>query len=272
MYVVFDIGGTHTRISHSEDGETLLGAPLMLDTPKTWSDAEAFLKEQFSKYNNAKAACGGIPGVFDEAKEVLAWSPNLPDWVGKPVKKVIQEAVKTEVFLHNDAVGVGVGEAVVGAGKGEHIVVYVTVSTGVGGTRIVDGKPDPYRAGSEPGPQILDYHTHETLERLVSGASFARRFGLDFVKTAPPEAWIEAASVLAVGLYNMILLWSPDIVVLGGPMMVKSPGISLALVQEKILALPKVFPRYPKLVLAEHGDASGLYGALSMINNKQRGL
>jgi glucokinase len=50
----------------------------------------------------------------------------------------------------------GLGEAVFGAGKGREIVVYMTISTGVGGARIVGGKIDASAMGFEPGHQIID--------------------------------------------------------------------------------------------------------------------
>ena len=265
MYLVFDIGGTHTRIATSKDGKTFSGKPLVVDTPKRWSEAEELLTRLLGEHKGARAVCGGVPGVFDEKKETLAWSPNLPDWVGKPLAKTIRNATGAALALYNDALLAGVGEATVGAGVGKHIVAYLTVSTGIGGARIIDGRPDEYRSGFEPGQQILDRQSKTTLEQLVSGSAFARRFGLDFVKTSPPEAWTEAASVLAIGVYNAILLWSPDIVVLGGPMITKNPGISLAYVDERLLALPKVFPQHPELVVAKLGDENGLYGALAML-------
>lgn len=269
MKLVFDIGGTHIRIASSKDGETLSERPFIVDTPKDWKEAQQVLTELFSKHKGAKAVCGGLPGVFDEQKETLVWSPNLPDWVGKPIAKTIQNVAGVTPALFNDAMLAGVGEAVAGAGKGKRIVAYFTVSTGFGGARIVNGMPDEYRSGFEPGQQIVDMQSGKTLERIVSGSAFARAHGLDFAKSAPPEAWTQAAPALAIGIYNAILLWSPDIVVLGGSMMTKPPGYSLAYIEERLLALPKVFPNYPELVLAKLGDENGLRGALALLQNER---
>ena len=266
MYLVFDIGGTHIRIAPSKDGKDFSERPLVVDTPKEWKEAESLLTQLFSKHKGVQAVCGGLPGVFDEKKETLVWSPNLPDWVGKPIVRTIQNATGVSPSLYNDAMLAGVGEATAGAGKGRHIVAYLTISTGVGGARIIDGRPDNYRSGFEPGQQIIDVLSGKTLEQAVSGSAFARRFGLDFVKTAPSEAWTEAVTPLALGIYNTILHWSPDIVVLGGSMMTKPPAYSLAFVEEKLLALPRVFPKFPELALAELGDENGLRGALAMFS------
>ena len=62
----------------------------------------------------------------------------------------------TDGYLANDSDLDGLGEATVGAGKGFNIVAYITVSTGIGGVRIVGGKIDVSTYGFEPGHQIID--------------------------------------------------------------------------------------------------------------------
>jgi len=77
------------------------------------------------------------------------------------------------VFIENDASIVGLGEAVSGAGMGEEIVVYITVSTGVGGTRIVSGEIDEHAYGFEPGHELINMQ--DSLEDLVSGTAVEER-------------------------------------------------------------------------------------------------
>lgn len=265
MYLVLDIGGTHIRCALSKDGKTFDSAPTVLDTPKKWPDADKELRELLSKYKSVKAACVGLAGVFDRKKGTLVYSPNLNDWLGKPIQKLFDEVVGAPVKIFNDAVLAGVGEAHRGAGMGKSIVAYMTVSTGVGGACIVNGLPDEGRSGFEPGHQIMDVKSGLTLEDMVSGSAFTKLYGTDFVKIAPKKCWHKAAKILALGVHNVIMQWSPDIVVLGGSMMTKPPGIPLDVVKEELYKLPKVFPDLPDIVLAMLGDAGGLYGGLELL-------
>ena len=68
--------------------------------------------------------------------------------------------------------------------------------------------------------------------------------------------------VLAVGIQNVIMMWSPEIIIFGG-------GVSNKLDFEKLATLVKqemiMFPKLPEMVVSELGDKSGLYGALQYL-------
>ncbi len=263
MYLLFDIGGTKLRIAVSDDGKNFRGEPEVFPTPKLWKDAEPLMRRIFSKHKGVSGICGGLPGMLDEAKARLTWSPNLPDWVGVPLKSIMEEEAETSASLYNDALLAGVGEAVAGAGRDCRIVAFLTVSTGVGGARIVNGLPDERSQGFEPGQQIIDVEKGGTLESLISGESFRKRYGDNFVKEAPDSAWRAAARILAVGVHNTVAYWSPDVIVFGGPMILKTPGIPFEAVEETFDALV-TFPGRPSLKRAELKDAAGLHGALAL--------
>ena len=65
---------------------------------------------------------------------------NLKDFVDFPVAKTLSDALGLPVFMDNDANVAGLAEALVGAGKNEPIVYYITHSTGIGGALVVNGK------------------------------------------------------------------------------------------------------------------------------------
>lgn len=272
MYIVFDIGGTKMRISVSRNGENF-DEPKIFETPKDFNEGiELFASaaREFAGGEKIKAAAGGIAGPLDRMKTKLINSPNIKDWIGKPLKEEMQKLIDAPVFIENDAVLVALGEAVAGAGRGEEIVAYITVSTGVGGARIVDGKIDKNIYGFEPGHQIINpfgelcsicgFAGH--LESHISGTALEKHYHQKPHEITDPKIWEEEAKLLAYGLNNTIVHWSPNIVVLGGSMITKEPGISIDRVRYYLERDLSIFPELPKLVKASLGDVGGLYGAL----------
>lgn len=284
MYLVFDIGGTKLRLSVSEDCEKF-AEPYMVETPKSFEEGMRAFKDGFEKLVGGKKitkAAGGIRGVLDKDKEQLINDVHLKDWLGKPLIKYLQEIVGADVVLHNDTVLVGLGEAVRGAGRNYKIVAYLTISTGVGGSKIIDGKIDESVFGFEPGHQIIDLDgsvfpdiTRESggvvgqLEDYISGSAMELRFGKKPYDITDKNIWDKAAEYLAVGLNNTIVHWSPDVVVLGGGMM-KSPGISVDTVKTHLGNILKIYPIKPEIKKAELGDFGGLYGGLEILKRLRK--
>lgn len=260
------------RLSVSRDGENF-DEPSIFKTPKDFNEGmNLFAKtaRELGGGEKIKAAAGGIAGPLDPSKTMLINSPNIKGWIGKPLKESMQALIEAPVFIENDAAIVGLGEAAYGAGKGEGIVAYITVSTGVGGAKIVDGKIERNAFGFEPGHQIIDPDgalcptcgSLGHLESRVSGSALEKRFHKKPREITDMSIWEEEAKWLAYGLHNTIVHWSPDILVLGGSMMLKKPGISLERVAYHLRKNLLIFPQLPKLVKASLGDVGGLYGAL----------
>ena len=230
MHILFDIGGTKMRVSCTEDCETF-HEPIIADTPSDPREGIELLFNRaavFTKKKPIESVCGGIAGTFSHDTATLLRSPNLPDWENFPIRKEITRFFKAPVTIVNDAALVGVGEATFGAGKGHSIVAYITVSTGVGGARIVDGAIDKYTLGFEPGHQIIDPDNTlcpecegNDLESYISGTAVTKRFGKKPYEITDPIVWDELAKFLAYGLNNTIVHWSPDIIVIGGAIMKK---------------------------------------------------
>jgi len=207
--------------------------------------------------------------------------PNLPGWRKKPLKKDLEKLLRARVFFENDADIAGIGEAVYGAGKGYEIVAYLTISTGVGGGRIVKGKIDKNSMGFEVGHQIIDadntmYPKDKKFEQqfrekgwnlgsltsYISGSAIRIRYGKDPKEIVERSVWEELANILAIGLNNVVVFWSPDVIVLGGSVMNKIP---INFVKKHLKKTLKIFVKYPEIKKAELGDSSGLYGALAYL-------
>ncbi len=270
MYILFDIGGTKMRVV-SADREKFLADPVVVATPKDFNEGMETLKRIIDNLRGdspIEAIVGGIAGPINAEKTMLVKSPNLSGWVGHDIKNTLAEAYKVPVTLENDAALVGLGEANYGAGRGKDIVVYMTISTGVGGVRIVKGNIDESAMGFEPGHQIVDPDNTlcpncegNDLEAYVSGTAIEKRYGKKPYDIHDEATWDELAKFLAYGLHNTIVHWSPDIIVLGGSMM-KEVGIPVPLVRKHLAEIMKIFPTLPQIEKAELADFGGLYGAL----------
>lgn len=274
MYLLFDIGGTKMRIAFSSDGKSF-SAPVIIPTPQDFKKGTLLLTDAALELSGGKieAVAGGIAGPLDREKTMLVNSPHISGWIKKPLKKELQTALKAPVYIENDAAMVGLGEAAYGKGKGRRVVVYLTVSTGVGGARIIDGRIDESAMGFEPGHQIIDREGALCtacksgpgyLERYISGSAIEERYKKKAAEISDPKVWEEEARLLAYGLNNTIVHWSPDIVILGGSVAGKIPLDRVRFHVRKIL---RIFPKLPPIERAVLGDFGGLYGALHFLRH-----
>lgn len=278
-YVLFDIGGTKTRVAVSDDLQSFTEAKKFATAPTMKAgvkDIAAAVTELTTK--PIRGIAGGIRGALNHDKTEMIQDAGgvLTGWEEQPLTAELKKVFGAEVYLENDAAMVGLGEAHYGAGDPAHIVVYLTVSTGVGGVKIEYGKVDDYHYGFEPGHQILDVdHTilgegeEPTLENLVSGSAVERRFGMKPYEIPQSDAvWDQLANYLAHGLRNTVLYWSPDTIVLGGSMIVGDPRIILNDIMRHTEAVLEGVAPVPDIVDATLGDEGGLYGAMALLQQK----
>jgi glucokinase len=81
-----------------------------------------------------------VPGPVNPYSGILLEAPNIPGWEDLPLQKHLQERFCTKVLLGNDANLAGLSEWKYGAGRGHHHMIYMTVSTGIGGGIIIDDR------------------------------------------------------------------------------------------------------------------------------------
>ena len=232
MYLVLDIGGTNTRVAKSSDGQTLTDVKT-IPTDQDFEQAIQSLSQiaqELSKGERIQAVACGVAGILDKEKKLLIKSPHIEEWVQKPLKEELEKAFDCPLYLENDAHLGGLGEAVFGTGKGFNIVAFITVGTGVGGVRIVNQKIDTNSLGFEVGHQIIvpdgnpcNCGGQGHLETYVSGAYLKEPITQSVTGSEATINWDEVAKYLAIGLNNIIVHWSPDIIVLGGSVMKSIP-------------------------------------------------
>ena len=269
MLLLFDVGGTKMRVAVSRDG-TALDRTKIIATPPAFSEGMAqiqVLAEELAEGDAITAVSGGLAGSFDRSHNTLLNGENISDWVGRPIRTALEDMFRVPIFLENDAAAACLGEAVYGAGKDKEIVAYLTISTGVGGARVTQGRIDASAMGFEPGDQIIDagkgFIPAWPVYRLkdISGKSLGKIFQKNPAQIADAGVWERVADVLAIGVNNTIVYWSPDIIVIGGSVM---DSIPLDCVEERVRDIRKgLFPTSPPLAHAALGDAGGLWGAIA---------
>lgn len=277
-YILFDIGGTKTRVAVSEDLENLADYT-SFKTPVKFEEGIKQLIDTAQKLidkNTVTALAGGIRGPLNEEKTGIENDSILTKWIGKSIVDELTKTFSAPVFLENDAALAGVGEAVFGAGKGADIVAYHTVSTGVGGAKIEHGDIDESTIGFEPGHQIIDVDRtvmgddiQPTLENVISGTAIEQRFGVKPYEIPQSDVlWDELAEYLAQGLCNTIMYWSPEVIVLGGSMILGDPKIELDPIRKYTVAALDGFQPSPLITLAKLGDEAALYGAMAILKKR----
>jgi predicted NBD/HSP70 family sugar kinase len=267
MYIVFDIGGTTSRFASSADGQTISEIKTE-PTPQNLDDAILLYKKIVAELLHGEkidGMAGGLAGPLNTDKTMLVNAPHLHAWVNKPLDERFRNIADSPVFFDNDTSMAAIGEATRGAGTGYKIVAYMAVGTGVGGARVIAGQIDPNSIGFEPGHMIVA--PGKTLEEQISGTTIMEIYHKKASELSDPAWWNEFEDHLVVGLNNVTVMWSPDIIVLGGGVILQSQ-VNIDRVMLKLYKTLKIYPKLPKAVKASLGDHSGLEGSLIYLKQK----
>lgn len=123
-------------------------------------------------------------GPVDAERGVVVQSHHVPGWESLPLGPELSAALHRPVYLENDANAVALGEYRYGAGRGARAMVYLTISTGIGGGIVVEGQlwRGSHGVAGEVGHMVVrpdgplcTCGNHGCLEALASGPSIARR-------------------------------------------------------------------------------------------------
>jgi len=144
-FIVVDLGGTQIRAARCRaDGH--MEARVTLPTQAS-EGPEAVLSRIREAIRQVWPASGQIaalgvaaPGPLDAKRGVVIFAPNLPGWENVPLRDHLADAFGVPTFVSNDANLAALGEHRYGAGQGVADMVYLTISTGIGGGIILNGK------------------------------------------------------------------------------------------------------------------------------------
>jgi glucokinase len=305
-YIAVDVGGTQIRAAvFPEDGVEPIRQKKILTRDK---DAHPetrmndLIAELWPAQEKVVAIGVAAPGPLDPKAGVIINAPNIPNWKNFPLRNYVQERFGVPVELGNDANLAAMGEWKFGAGRGHDNLVYLTISTGIGGGVICDGHlllglrgfaaelghvtliPDGPRCScGQPGH----------LEAISSGTGIANYVAEELKKGAPSclsldplptakdinlaaqkgdslaVAAIERAGMyLGLGLSNYLQIFNPSIIILGGS--VTQCGDLLFNPMKAELKQRVMGPEYLTnltITKAGLGDMVGLLGALALVRN-----
>ena len=302
-----DIGGTKIAVAlENLVGEKVAARRLLteveLGPERILENVLQAIEEMLVENRTTLSAIGiGCPGPID-IERGLALSPtNLPDWIDFPLVETIKKRFCVPTVLDNDANAAALGEYFYGAGRGFKDILYVTISTGIGGAIICEGtiRHGVGASAGEVGHTIVKPDgllclcgTNGCLETIASGLSIARRMKeslaarnggnienydeitaetvVEAVKKGDEIAqkiWDETIKYLGVGIGNAITLIAPEAVIIGGG--VSSAGELLleplrCQIGRNVTMLPieKV-----KILKASLGNESGVCGALMLAHH-----
>lgn len=269
-----DLGGTHLRVAAVGPGGPML-LKEVIPTPK--DDVRALghvMRSVLERIQQPVAgAVVGVPGVVDYSRGDVIKLPNLPAWEGKLSAADLSRELGLPVLLANDADLAALGEHRYGAGRGSEDMVYLTSSTGVGAGVIIRGRLLHGRLSlAEVGHTVIDLTTGGTVESLGSGTALERAAGEDAAAVAERAAngdrealrqFANVAEAFAIGVFNLVHCFSPQVVVIGGGMS-QAGELLLSPVRAMLARCGSNCPAsHPTVVRAEAGDDAGLLGGFA---------
>lgn len=254
-YLAIDFGGTRTRAAWYDHNMKQI---LRKETPTRATDPKSAILHRIATLAHSiippseqPLAIGiAAPGPLDAQAGVILHAETLPGWHNVPLVQIIRQAFDgVPVFMQNDGNLGALAEGTVGAGRGHDPMVYLTLSTGIGGGALIQGQLFTGGGGLaiEPGHQVfrLPDGTVKKLEALASGTALGRiataRLANDpqITSSLRQQADIqgqtvgkaaqqgdafalqlvqEAAEWLGLGLINVLHFFNPQVIVLGGSM------------------------------------------------------
>jgi glucokinase len=178
----------------------------------------------------------GIPGLYDPTAGTTRFLVNIPGaWAGKPVAGPVGAALGLPAFLVNDARAFGLAELRLGAGRGASSMIGLTLGTGVGGVVAVDGQVLHGHDGTagEIGHQTIEPDgpwcgcgNRGCLEAFARADQIAAACGTASAEEGiararagdirATEGLAQVARYLGIGIANMVVVISPDRIVIGG--------------------------------------------------------
>lgn len=292
MIGAVDIGGTKIAVGIlNQKGDLLANGEFPTAAERGPEDRMAAVAGLFAelanrtgrKLVNMTGIGIGSTGPVDPLTGEVGEVEFLPGWRGFSITDALYQVYNLPIALENDADAAALGEARWGAGRGAKRLIYVTISTGIGGGMVFDGKLYRGVDGAHPeiGHHIIDPSgpacacgAHGCWESIASGPSMSRWYDPARMVSAREicalaeqgelralEAVRREGRYLGLGLVNLINLFTPDVIVLGGGVM-NSRHLFWEQMKEEIRTACGYVPAEKTLLApAALGRSTGLYGA-----------
>lgn len=305
--IAIDLGGTQVRVALFSDGEILKRSALPSDGASgptgILHQIETLVEKVTEGIKRSDILGVGLStaGPVDTVAGFALGIPTLPGWKDFPIRSELANRLGLPASIENDAIAATLGEWRHGAGRNIQNLVYVTVSTGIGGGVVVDGRLLHGRKGmaahighmriAQQGPKC-SCDAIGCFEAFASGTALAKRASdaarhqqSGYLRAIAQDGVVgaidvfnganagdeqcmslveEEAKYLGQGITSLLHLFSPERVILGG-------GISqnFEMLEPGIQAVIQVEAMDPfkdvAIVQSLLGDDSGLVGAATMV-------
>ena len=293
LYLGVDIGGSSTKFVVVSLPRMRVNNLCKHKTPKTRKELLRLISghvKEFEQELGRKLTGVGVAlaGVFDASGKKILHSPNIPAFSSWNIYQAVKAAVKRPVSAGNDANAFTLGESVLGAARGFKRVFGMTIGTGVGGGLFSNGQLEIGANGGagEIGHSVIvaggkgcTCGGRGHLEEYITTRAFLR-FGGDSPNVLAikarkgdkraQKAFDIMAGYLAVALANIVNIWDPEVIVIGGGIAQDSDLFlkrAMRLARKEILS-PKAATNLVVKV-AKLGEYSGAIGAI-LFNNKNK--
>jgi glucokinase len=276
VLVALDIGGTKIMVASADREGNIL--------QRVRTATSTSLEGDLAKINRMIAEVAADEEILSMAAAIggpLDWEQGIvsplhqPAWRNVPLKAMMEARWNCPFQVDVDTNVAAIGEYRWGGLSAERFL-YLTLSTGMGGGFLIDGKI--YRGQGSAHPEVGHQSIHfrcsnpsavqcecgvsDCLEALVSGNGIRRIYGKS-AETLNPKEWQEVAYNLGQGLRNMAALYAPNVIRIGGGVAVGGGehfiGAAREVMQEHLRLVPA-----PEVGLSHLGYDTALRGAIAM--------
>ncbi len=264
MKLTIDIGGTKVLVAVFENDKVI--NQYKFETPKNYLDFLEEFKKSLVNLNDyhIEIAAVAIPELINRETFELLGGGNLK-WQKVNIVNDLASILNCNVLLENDANLAGLSEASYLKDRFNR-VLYLTISTGIGGGLVVNQKLSPDNLNFEPGLIKLK-HNNQLIEweKFASGRAIVGQYHQFAKDINDPVIWQEIANNILDGLMVIIPLIQPQAIVFGG-----SVGTYFDKYQEFLEhGLDQVIEPFllkPVILQAIHPEEAVVYGCLELIN------
>ncbi len=304
MLGAVDVGGTKIAAGIvDENGALICSRTCDTGAGRGYDDALARIVEMLrgcvqDSGADLKGIGIGCTGPVDPVAGIIGDVDFLPGWQGANLVADLSEVFGVSIAMENDADAAALGEARWGAGRGKERFIYVTVGTGIGGGIIFSGRLYRGAAGTHPeiGHHVIDPSGPRCFcgargcwEVLARGPAMA-----EWVAAQAPPGWPHVDGLtgkrvcelslggddlarkavrresyyLGLGVANLITLFAPDVIVLGGRVMESAPQFWSG-IQDIVSGSCGLVPSQNTLItVASLGSSGPLVGAAQVWSHR----
>ena len=296
-----DLGGTNLRTALlSVDGDILDKRKEPTHAADGWKKVVGRLVNNINQQRaiaeqrgmHVMAVGVGAPGIIQMDKGIVVKSPNFPDWNNLPLRDELEKALHVPVIIENDANAAALGEQWLGAGCGIDSMILLTLGTGVGGGIVLNNKiwqgadgmagevghmtliPDGRQCGcgntgclemyASARGIVQSYREASGMTEAAQASSVTSEMVYQTARNGDPVAlhvMKEMGRLLGIGIANLINIFNPQMIVLGGG--VKDAwDLFIGATHEEIMRRAFQVPaERTRIVPSLLGDDAGMIGA-----------